>query len=161
MSKDLFYFNPTTGQLTLAKVVEEIIKFISEDLNKKYHLIVGSDSEGQGKIELVNVIIIHRLGRGGRYFWRKVHKENINTLRQKIYEEVNFSISVTLVILEFFKEYKKILAKSEVEVHVDIGEGGETREMIREITGMVKGYGLAVKIKPDAYGATKVADRYL
>ncbi|MFN3301852.1 MAG: ribonuclease H-like YkuK family protein [Patescibacteria group bacterium] len=161
MKSNLVYFNPTQGRITLDKVAEEIIKFIEEDINKRYHIIIGSDSEGQGKIELVNAIIVHRLGYGGRYFWRKVYREGINTLRQKIYEEVNLSISTTLEILKLFEEYKKTFIRSDVEVHVDIGAGGETKEMIKEIVGMVKGYGLEVKIKPEAYGATKVADRYL
>ncbi len=161
MRSDLIYHNPTIGRLTLNEVVKEIIKFINEDINKKYQIIVGSDSEGQGKIELVNAIVVHRLGRGGRYFWRKIYKEKIYTLREKIYEEVNFSISVALEILKFFEKYKETLAKCEVEVHVDIGEGGETKEMIKEIVGMVKGYGLEVKTKPEAYAATKVADHHL
>jgi len=32
--------------------------------------------------------------------------------------------------------------------------------MISEVTGMVRGSGFEVKIKPDAYGASKVADRH-
>jgi len=161
MSENLIYFNPTSGHLNLEQISIEIIKFIEEDINKRYHIIIGSDSEGKGKIEVVNAIVVHRLGHGGRYFWGKIQRQNINTLRQKIYEEVNLSISVALELLNFFKNYKKTLSKCEVEVHVDIGENGETREMIKEITGMVKGYGLEVKIKPYAYGATKVADRHV
>jgi len=160
MSASLVYFNPTIGRLTLKGVVEEVIKFISKDLDKKYR-IIGSDSEGQGKIELVNVIIVYCIGHGGRYFWRKTYQDKVHTLRQKIYEEVNLSISTTLEILNFLKEHKETLSKCEVEVHVDIGGGGETRTMIKEIVGMIRGYGLAVKTKPEAYGATKVADRHL
>lgn len=161
MKSPIVYFNPTIGRLSLDKVADEIIKFIREDLNKKYYIIIGSDSEGQGEIELVNAIIVHRLGRGGRYFWRKTYREKINTLRQKIYEEVNLSISMTLEILEFLKKYKETLTKCQVEVHVDIGEKGETKDMIKEIVGIVKGYGLEVKTKPKAYGASKIADRHL
>lgn len=161
MNKDLIYFSPTKGRLSLEQVVQEIIMFIEEDINKKYHIIIGSDSEGQRKIELVNAIVVHRLGFGGRYFWQKTHREKIETLRQKIYEEVNLSLSVTLKLLKIFKDYKKTLSKSEVEIHVDIGEGGETKSMIKEIVGMIRGYGLEVKTKPEAYGATKVADRHL
>ncbi|MCX7778961.1 MAG: ribonuclease H-like YkuK family protein [Patescibacteria group bacterium] len=155
------YFNPTIGQLTLDQVAKEIIKFIEENLNKKYHIIIGSDSEGQGEIELVNAIVVHRLGQGGRYFWRKIYGERVKTLRQKIYEEVNLSLTTALTILKLFREYKKTLARCEVEIHVDIGEGGETKEMIKEIVSMIRGYGLTVKTKPEAYGATKVADRHL
>jgi predicted RNase H-related nuclease YkuK (DUF458 family) len=48
----------------------------------------------------------------------------------------------------------------DVEVHVDIGQNGDTKELIREVVGWVMGSGFKVKIKPNACGATKVADRY-
>ena len=47
-----------------------------------------------------------------------------------------------------------------LEIHVDIGRVGETREMLNEVVGMVRGQGFEVKIKPEAYGAACVADRY-
>ncbi len=158
---DQIYFNPTIGKLTLDKVVKEIIKFIEEDISKKYHIIIGSDSEGIGRIELVNAIVVHRLGRGGRYFWRKTYKEKIYHLREKIYQEVNLSISTALELLNYLKKFKETLIRAEIEVHVDIGEEGETKALIKEIVGMVNAYGLTVKTKPESYVATKVADRYL
>jgi predicted RNase H-related nuclease YkuK (DUF458 family) len=48
----------------------------------------------------------------------------------------------------------------ELEIHLDIGPDGETRDLIREIVGMVMGSGFNAKIKPDAYAASSVADRY-
>ncbi|HAV21575.1 MAG TPA: hypothetical protein DCX02_06940, partial [Firmicutes bacterium] len=42
----------------------------------------------------------------------------------------------------------------------DIGRNGGTKDLIREIVGMVTGTGFEAKIKPDAYGATKVADKH-
>jgi uncharacterized protein len=155
------YFSPSCGCLSFIQVVNELIKFINEDLDKKYRIIVGSDSEGRGEIDLVNAIVIHRLGLGGRYFWYKTHRQNINSLRQKIYEEVNFSIQTTVELLKLLKKHESTLTKCELEVHVDIGEKGETREMIREVVGMVKGYGFLVKTKPDSFAASNVADRYV
>ena len=48
----------------------------------------------------------------------------------------------------------------EVEIHLDVGTHGETRELVKEIIGMVTGSGFDAKIKPDACGASKVADKY-
>lgn len=155
------YFSPSCGCLSFTQVINELIKFINEDLNKKYRIIVGSDSEGRGEIDLVNAIVIHRLGLGGRYFWHKTHRQNINSLRQKIYEEVNFSIQTTIELLKLLKKHEPTLTKCELEVHVDIGEKGETREMIKEVVGMVRGYGFLVKTKPDSFAASNVADRYV
>lgn len=157
----IYYLNPTLGQLSLDQVAQELINFIGQDLNKKYQIIIGSDSEGRGEIDLVNAIIVHRFGCGARYFWRKIKKQNINSLRQKIYEEVNFSIETTIKLFELLKKYQKTLSKCETEIHVDIGENGQTREMIKEITGMVRGYGFSVKTKPYSFGASNVADRHV
>jgi predicted RNase H-related nuclease YkuK (DUF458 family) len=156
---EIKYFNPTIGTLPFKKVVEEIIKFIKEDVNKNYHLIIGSDSEGLKRTVLVNAIVIHRVGSGGRYFWRKIYKGNIHSLRERIYEEVNFSISTALNLLKILENHKEVLSKANLEIHVDVGENGETKSLIKEIVGMVHGYGLNVKTKPEAYGATIVADR--
>jgi hypothetical protein len=41
-----------------------------------------------------------------------------------------------------------------------VGKVGETKELIREIVGMVTGSGFEARIKPDSYGASKVADKY-
>ena len=52
------------------------------------------------------------------------------------------------------------LLQFNLEIHVDIGENGRTKEMIDEVVGMIIGSGLAVRIKPQAYAASSVADKY-
>lgn len=51
-------------------------------------------------------------------------------------------------------------AKLPVEIHLDVGENGDTKDIVREVVGMVTGSGYAAVTKPDAYGASKVADRH-
>jgi len=46
-----------------------------------------------------------------------------------------------------------------IEIHIDIGQRGETRAMIQEVVGWVTSVGYTVKIKPYSYGASSVADR--
>jgi len=41
-----------------------------------------------------------------------------------------------------------------------VGEVGPTREMIKEVVGMVTGSGFVAKTKPEAYGAAVVADKH-
>jgi len=45
-------------------------------------------------------------------------------------------------------------------IHADIGENGQTKDMIKELTGLIRGNGFEPKIKPEAYIASVVADRY-
>ena len=45
-------------------------------------------------------------------------------------------------------------------IHADVGEQGETKDMIKEVVGLIRGNGFEPKIKPEAYIASVVADRY-
>ncbi|OGH30159.1 MAG: hypothetical protein A3F30_00705 [Candidatus Levybacteria bacterium RIFCSPHIGHO2_12_FULL_37_12] len=47
-----------------------------------------------------------------------------------------------------------------LEIHIDVGEHGDTRDMIKEVVGMVTGNGYVAKTKPEAYGASYVADKH-
>ena len=153
---------------TLEKVIAEIKQFLEDDPQGKYSLVIGTDSQekfdtGNGKkhINLVTAIVVRRHGFGGRYFWQKKNQENIHTLRDKIYAE-------TLVSLDFAKEFVPMLKKTlnktspkyDLEIHVDVGERGTTRDMIKEVVGMVTGYGFVAKTKPYSYAASSVADKY-
>jgi predicted RNase H-related nuclease YkuK (DUF458 family) len=45
-------------------------------------------------------------------------------------------------------------------IHADIGANGKTRDMIKEVTGLIKGNGFEPKIKPESFAASTVADRF-
>ena len=45
-------------------------------------------------------------------------------------------------------------------IHADVGENGGTREMIKEVVGLIRGNGFEPKIKPDSFVASGVADKY-
>ena len=45
-------------------------------------------------------------------------------------------------------------------IHADVGENGATKDMIREVIGLIGGNGFEAKIKPEAFAATCVADRF-
>jgi len=73
-----------------------------------------------------------------------------------------------MVSLDFAKEFVPLLKKKlngnypkyDLEIHVDVGEHGATREMIKEVVGMVTGFGFVAKTKPYSYAASYVADKY-
>lgn len=152
------FMNPTQGRMTMKEVVRDIINFMEEDSSKQYKLIIGTDSHTRTNACFVTAIIVHRVGKGGRYYYRRKHTPLVRSLRDKIYTETSLSLkTVTLLKQELSKtNYKNM----DVEVHVDIGENGDTKELIREVVGWVMGSGFKVKIKPNACGASKVADRY-
>jgi hypothetical protein len=45
-------------------------------------------------------------------------------------------------------------------IHADIGELGATKDMIKEVTGLIRGNGFEPKIKPESFVASNVADKY-
>ena len=51
-------------------------------------------------------------------------------------------------------------AKYDFEIHVDVGTVGPTRELIKEVTGMVRANGFSVKTKPESWGASTIADKH-
>jgi len=155
-------FNSSLGvKLDISQVVEEITRFMAEDKNRHYRIIIGSDSNGHNEemIDFVTAIVVYRVGNGGRYFWRRLELPKFHTLRDRIIQEVLFSIEVAKEILIALKSLE--LPHFDFEIHVDIGENGETKSMMQEVIGMIRAYNFEARIKPESYVATKVADRYV
>ena len=156
--------SPTYGMLTLPKIIKKITSFAHSFPDHQYRIIIGTDSQernhkaGRG-IELVTALIVHRVGGGGIYFWKGTAKKLPHTLKEKIYEEALASLEFANEFLYLLKEEPELL-KFDLEIHVDIGEKGKTREIIAEVVAMIKGSGYEVKTKPEAFGASKVADRH-
>lgn len=156
----LMFQSPTYGELELTQVREKILQFLSKDPDKTYKLVVGSDSQphnGSG-VDFVTAIVIHRVGTGGIYFWKRTVNKKTYVLRQRMYEEATMSLEMAETVLALL--YRDGITKYDVEIHVDIGKFGDTHDMINEIVGMIRGSGYTVKIKPESYAASKVADRY-
>jgi len=181
--------SPSKGKMNFKRVVEELVNYRKEDLESKYRIFIGTDSEIREKgIDLVSVIAIHKIGSGGRYFWLRGYDEQKLDLRNRIYKEATMSLALAQALLEQELENNhisiatgqsireavenlgksstnfsngKIILANDLEIHVDIGRGGSTHIMIKEIVGMIRGSGFNVKIKPSAYAAANIADKHL
>ena len=159
-----YFISPTYGRISFSQVVDNLVNFVLEDPRQIYRLIVGTDSEGKEDPNFMTAIIIHKKGKGGRFFYKKIKTGKKYTLRTRIYEETMTSLMLAMKLRETLeKNLRKIQPRNykSLEIHTDIGQVGETREMIKEIVGLVKGNGFEVKIKPEAFGATSIADRCL
>lgn len=160
----MLFVSPTKGELSLDGVISEVAQYVDEEPGLFYRLVIGTDSQvrksnGVSEVDFVTAIVLHRVGHGGRYFWNKERQKKTFTLRDRIYTE-------TLLSLAFAEKMVPQLrraispAKYDLEIHIDVGPVGPTREMIREVVGMVTGSGFTAKTKPESYGAFVVADRY-
>lgn len=152
------FFSPTFGVLSFEDVFKKLVEYIEEDTGYRYSIIVGTDSFLAAETVFISAIIIHRIGHGGRYFYKKLRHRKIENLRQRIFYETSLSLETAAMLRTKLSENG--FAKLPVEIHLDVGENGDTKEIVREVVGMVTGSGYAAVTKPNAYGASKVADRH-
>lgn len=162
-----YFISPSRGQRDFFEVIEDIIEFITEDQLHKYTVVVGTDSEQTtmsngiaGSAEFVSVVTVHRHGRHGRYFWKRMRGVKAYDRHDRILKEASFSLDLAQRIVgELRAKLQQHLY--DFEIHLDIGQNGPTKTMIQEIVGMVTGNGFIAKIKPESYAANKVADRHV
>jgi len=163
------FFNPSRGNLTVDEVVEELFSYMLEKPERFYDIIVGCDSSSGEEPHFPVAVVILRKGEGGRFFLKKVKypasiKKKFYNWHQRILEEVLLSCQLALFLKE--KVAKKAENWSSVPhyqlryIHADVGENGQTKDMIKEVVGLIRGNGFEPKIKPESYVASVVADRY-
>lgn len=158
------FFNPTKGNIKIEKVIEELFNYIYEKPEKFYDIIVGCDSSSGEEPHFPVAVVILRVGEGGRFFLKKIAYKGrkFYNWKTRILEEVFLSCQLALYLRENFEE--KIKNKNfnyQLRyIHADVGENGKTKDMIKEVTGLIKGNGFEPKIKPESFVASTVADRY-
>ncbi|MBI5888630.1 MAG: ribonuclease H-like YkuK family protein [Deltaproteobacteria bacterium] len=152
------FISPTFGRLTLDEMFGRAVEYIYSDPSRKYNLIIGTDSFVNTETLFVSAVVIHRVGNGGRYFYSRNRRKKTGGMRHRLLYEATMSIELATIIRTKLNEngFKKL----PVEIHLDVGGNGASREIIREVVGMVTGSGYAARTKPDSFGATKVADRH-
>jgi len=153
------YHSPTLGKLSFQEVVDEVLAMMSASPDDQYEVVVGTDSQTYcDQVEYVSAIVVHRVGRGGRYFWRRMDDHRPISLRERIYREAWLSYETAEALIGALKD--RGVCQFQLEIHVDIGRNGRTRDLVEEVVGMILGVGFRVRTKPEAYAASAVADRY-
>ncbi|MBI4094523.1 MAG: ribonuclease H-like YkuK family protein [Candidatus Liptonbacteria bacterium] len=164
------FFNSSFGlKLTPDQVAEELVRFMEADRRRRYQITIGTDSErlAGGSADFVTAVVIHRVGNGGRYFWRRIQFGRFRTLRDRIIKEVLLSLEVAKKILQSLERElalppeDRLALEWDFEIHADIGENGETKAMIQEVVGMIRAHNFEAKTKPGSYAASSVADRHV
>lgn len=150
-----YFYNPTRGNIKISQVVEEILAYQKEKPEKFYEIIVGCDSSSGEEPYFPVAVVILRKGEGGRFFLKRIAYQHrkFYTWKTRILEEVMLSCELALLLREKFGSQVRY-------VHADIGESGATKDMIKEVTGLIRGSGFEPKIKPESFVASNVADRY-
>lgn len=144
----------------MEQVVDDLLAEVSRHPDDKYCLMIGSDSHPRANhqaVKFVSAIILHRVGKGARYYIHRELVSHMYSLRQRMFTEAGYSLQLGGMLSE------ALHARGEqwrIEVHLDIGHKGATKQLIREIVAWIQSSGYDARIKPDSYCASKVADRY-
>ncbi len=156
-----FLLNSQGLRLTVAEVVKEIISFMRADLRRHYKVMIGTDSEltSGNNADFVTAVVVHRVGNGGRYFWRRIDSQKMHTLRERIIREVLISLDVAKGVLAELKKFP--LPDFDFEIHADVGTNGPTSPMIQEVVSMIRANNFEAKTKPESCAASNVADRHV
>jgi len=159
MERYLFQ-NSKGKQLSPEEVIRDIVDYMRADEKRSYKIIIGTDSEQlkNNRGDYVTAIVVQRVGNGGRYFWRRTQIDKIHTMRNRIWQEVIVSLDIAKNFLSFTKYVN--MPEFGFEIHIDIGENGKTRDMIQELTAMIRASNFEPKTKPESYAASSVADRH-
>ena len=162
-----YFFNPTCGNLTLDGAIEEIFNYIAQDQEKFYDIVVGCDSSSEEEPTFPLAIVVLKKGEGGRFFLKRIKYSQGRKFygwKQRILNEVLLSCELALSLKEKLAEQaQKNPQFTNYQfryIHADVGENGATKDMIKEVTGLIRGNGFEPKIKPESFAASVVADRY-
>jgi hypothetical protein len=151
----------------MEEVIQELFDYINERPENTYEIIVGCDSSSSQEPNFPLAIVVLRIGEGGRFFLKRIEYKGRKffSYKTRILEEVFLSCQMAVYLRENFEKKIKSSDKRNLKyhlryIHADVGENGKTRDMIREVTGLIKGNGFEAKIKPDSFAASNVADRF-
>jgi hypothetical protein len=140
-------------------LILSINNFILEKPEYQYKIFVGTDSENrENKIEFISVIVVHRVGYGAKYFWRKKTILKKLDFYQRLWQEAIFSLNLSQDLIE---NLSNLGLNFDFEVHLDLGLNGKSKSLIKEIINLIKNSGFEVKIKPESFAASKIADYLL
>lgn len=153
--------SPTMGQIELSEVARLICNYIQEEPDRDYAIYIGSDSQNSYYTKMVTVVAIHRLGRGGKYFYEISKYDKIKDIRKKLYTETQLSLEMAE---RLFDEFHKIGFNYDADnimfcIHIDAGVGGPSGAVIPEVVGYVHSMGYECQVKPDSPIASCIADR--
>jgi len=133
--------------------------FITRNIDNrltKPHFYIGTDSQTKkGKTTLTTALIAYHMGKGGNIIIHTQKLPNSPSLRQKLIAEAMRSLETAWYINPLIHEESNII------IHVDVNSdlkwrSGQYRD---ELVGMIMAQGFDLSIKPDAWGATNVADK--
>lgn len=121
---------------------------------------IGSDSQQFGKdTEYVTVVIMHRVGKGGRVFFCRERIPRVKELRERLWKEVwrSTELAMELTTTPDIGKSKEIKVTA---IHIDanIDPKHKSSKYVEELAGLAMGQGFSAIVKPEAWAASHAAD---
>lgn len=164
------FYNISRKKMTVEEVYQAMYDFVLKDPNSSYRFSIGTDSQVHTKYtKFITALHLHRIGKGA---WGCLcdHFEHrkIRSLREKILLETIYSREIASIfneeklkpIMDILSHRNNLKGEMMLELHLDVGEGGSTKELIHEMTQIAISTGMKPVIKPQSYAAFSYANRY-
>jgi predicted RNase H-related nuclease YkuK (DUF458 family) len=135
--------------------MNDIVKYIENGF--EYDVYVGTDSQVKNKkVTFATCIVLHKKSKGGKVFICRETFPHRGSLKSRLMEEVWKSVQVSIGLSQILP------GNCDIIVHVDVNKSMKHKSGIYqdELVGVVVGQGFKCFIKPDAWAAQSVADRW-
>ena len=86
------FISPTKGLMSWDELVDDLLVYIADAPELTYKIIIGTDSQVREETCFVTAVVVHRVGKGARYYYRRRTYDNINSMRQRIFMEAATSL---------------------------------------------------------------------
>jgi predicted RNase H-related nuclease YkuK (DUF458 family) len=173
---EMVFHNSQHSRMTFDEMFSEMLSFIRKEPTYSYQLIVGTDSQVTTRTLSQTGVVLRKwddqsnMGRGAFGCLRTyIVPRRITSLREKISMETSLSEEVACLfttekigqIVDILLPYVDRGANFKGNcIHLDIGEFGATRELIKEMTARIRSLGFEPEIKPESYVASGYANHH-
>lgn len=161
LTPETIVFTAGGDEITVAEMIDRLYDEIENNPEDEFRLSIGTDSMTYRDTFFVVAIVLHRVGKGGTFFYKRMQHEAMKTLRDKLYTETEISVDATdMIVSELLERNENICNRIKLSIHLDIGENGPTKVLIPELEGWVMALGYEYAIKPNSYAASTIANIY-
>ena len=154
---EVVWHSGSGGSYTFAEVIEKIVETKKDNNSLEIH--VGTDSDPNGKKYAIATGIALRIpGRGACYFWSRDY------LNAKYAVNIGFrlerEVADSVVVAEHLKKLIEIDIKIIIHVDCNTKLNHASGKYAKKLTSYAAGMGYTVKIKPDSWAASSLADKH-
>ena len=112
----------TDKTISFSDAVHKVFNYISEVPDAEYEIAIGTDSMTHDKTKFVMAITVHRISKGGIFFWKNFYEEKFRKtqLYEKIYTETEISLNAAKLFLELLKKEGIDIETSNIKIHFTV-----------------------------------------